>query len=307
MLFLLGILVGIIFPLQTAVNSNLRSQVKSPYLAAMVAFIVASIFLGGMTLIQQIPFSELLGNWRLFTTQPWWIWFGGVFGIIGGTIPIILFPHLGSVQTVVLPIFGQILMGMLIDNFGWFRSPVFRFDWIRLFGTLLLLLGLLLVILIHSHSKSKESGQQLVWQFLGLLAGVALASQAAVNGQLGSVLRSPIHAAFISFLTGAVILIIGVGCFTRNFSNLKLALGHDNPWWIWFGGLFGGAYVLGNSFLAPLIGTGATVAITLFGNLAGGLLIDQFGWLGAVKRRTTLKQVLGLILMAIGISLIKSL
>ena len=301
LLFALGIVVGIIFPMQTAVNSNLRSRIGSPYLAAMVAFIVSSIFLGLLTELQG---SNVLINSALFSTQPKWIWLGGVFGIIGGTIPIVLFPHLGSVQTVVIPIFGQIVMGMLIDNFGWFASPVFRFSGLRLIGVLLLLVGLLFVI--TTKSTARQRGQhRFGWQLLGLLAGFALASQAAVNGRLGTVLRSPVHAALISFLTGMVILVLGVSIFERDLNHLKLALGRGNPWWVWFGGLLGGLYVFGNSFLAPLIGTGATVVITLFGNIAGGLVIDQFGLLGAAKRRISLRQYVGLVLMIAGVVLVK--
>ena len=55
-----------------------------------------------------------------FSTEPWWIWIGGALGVIYLTGNIVLFPKLGSVQTVIMPILGQIVMSMLIDNFGWF-------------------------------------------------------------------------------------------------------------------------------------------------------------------------------------------
>ena len=302
MFFIVGLLIGIIFPMQTAINSKLRFKVGSPYLAAMVAFIVSSIFLGLITGLQG---KSLLVSPALFSTQPWWIWIGGILGIMGGTIPIILFPHLGSVQTVVIPIFGQVIMSMLIDNFGWFASPIFKFSWLRLVGMIALLIGLLLVIVVRKSRRRQADFHQLFWQLLGLLAGAALASQAAVNGRLGAVLRSPVHAAFISFLTGMLILVLGVSLLERDLNHLKNGLGHGNPWWIWFGGLLGGLYVFGNSFLAPLIGTGATVVIVLLGNIVGGLLIDQFGLLGAHRYSITPRKGIGLILMLLGVSLVK--
>ena len=56
--------------------------------------------------------------------EPLWIWFGGLLGVVALTGNILLFPHLGAVQTVVLPIAGQIMMGVVIDHFGFFDSPL---------------------------------------------------------------------------------------------------------------------------------------------------------------------------------------
>ena len=46
--------------------------------------------------------------------EPLWIWFGGLLGVVALTGNILLFPHLGAVQTVVLPIAGQVIMLSLI-------------------------------------------------------------------------------------------------------------------------------------------------------------------------------------------------
>ena len=300
-MYIIGILAGVLLPVQTSLNSKFRFKVGSPYLAAMVAFIMAAVFLGLITVLQ----GRTLGvRPVLWTTQPWWIWIGGLLGIVGGTIPIILFPHLGSVQTVVIPIFGQVVMSMLIDNFGWFASPVFKFNGWRFIGVFVLLMGLWLVIAVR-NSQQPAHNRQWFWQVLGLIAGAALASQAAVNGRLGAVLHSPVHAAFSSFLTGTVVLALGVTLWERDLSHLRNGFGHGKPWWIWFGGLLGGLYVLGNSFLAPLIGTGATVVVVLLGNIFGGLLIDQWGLLGAKQKSITLRKSCGLVLMLIGVTLVK--
>ena len=60
-------------------------------------------------------------------------------------------PKLGGVQTVVLPVLGQILMGLTIDNFGLFYSQQTSLTAFRIAGAVLVLLGVVLV------STAKES------------------------------------------------------------------------------------------------------------------------------------------------------
>lgn len=82
-------------------------------------------------------------------------------------------------------------------------------------------------------------------------------------------------------------------------------LRQNNVWWIWIGGIFGAAFVFGNSFLVPLLGTGMTVAIVLVGQIVGSLMIDEFGWLGAKKKPINLLQVVGILIMIGGVFVIK--
>ena len=51
-------------------------------------------------------------NDDLFQSNPAWIWLGGVLRCIYLTSNVLLFPHFGAIQTVVLQILGQILIGV---------------------------------------------------------------------------------------------------------------------------------------------------------------------------------------------------
>lgn len=116
---ILGFLAGVGLPIQTSVNTRLRKKVGSPFNAALVSFLVGLLFLSALLLVTgqglHIPFAQLLN-------EPAWIWIGGICGVMFLTGNILLFPKLGGVQTVVLPVLGQILMGLTIDNFGLFYS-----------------------------------------------------------------------------------------------------------------------------------------------------------------------------------------
>lgn len=114
-------------------------------MASLISFAVGTVFLGVITLIDvhTLGFSP-----ALFTSQPLWIWLGGLFGIIYLTGNILLFPKLGSVQTVIMPVLGQIVAGLLIDNFGWFDSATRALTPIRVLGAVLVLVGVIITVAV---------------------------------------------------------------------------------------------------------------------------------------------------------------
>ncbi|VDG18396.1 DMT family transporter [Lactiplantibacillus mudanjiangensis] len=306
---LIGLTIGIGLPIQTSINSRLRDSVGSPFLASLVSFTIGTVFLAIVTLTLD---HTLLFSAGLFASQPWWLWLGGLFGVIYLTGNILLFPKLGSVQTVIMPVLGQILMGLLIDNYGWFDSKVTALTVTRGLGALLVLLGVICTVALsnylanrHQVAETKPAPGLWLWRLTGVLTGMLSASQTAVNGHLGVVLGSSLEAALVSFFVGAVALLLIV-LVTRTPVQLATpASATHNPWWMWVGGLIGALYVLGNVVLVPIVGTGLAVVIVLVGLMAGSLLIDQFGWLGAKRHPITMVQVVGLVIMIVGVVLIR--
>ncbi|MGY3716811.1 DMT family transporter [Sutcliffiella cohnii] len=306
----LGIGIGFGLAAQTAVNSQLRKFVVSPYFASMVSFLVGTIFLAITTIISGAPLGVPLS---LFSSEPIWIWIGGLCGVVFLTTNILLFPKIGSVQTTVMPILGIIVMGMLIDHFGWFHSHVQPFGMNRIFGVILVLFGIFLSVVFPEVKASRQKSEpteekevnQWKWRLIGIGAGMLVSIQAAVNGQLGVALHSSFHAAFVSFFVGSITLLMIVGLKERSFAKIKEPIKQSAPWWVWIGGIIGGLYVLINVYLVGQIGTGQTVVLALFGQIAGSLLVAQFGLFKSVKNQIEFIQVVGLVIMVVGVFLIK--
>lgn len=307
MSILVAVIIGILLPIQTSVNSRLGRIVTSPFVSSMISFTVATIFLIVVSLIDR---SAILVPLSYFQTAPWWVWLGGLVGVIGLTANILLFQVLGSVQTVIMPILGQILMSLLIDNFGWFDVSVKHLTLVRGLGAVLLIIGVVLMIVVPNlrakqDTKTEHGHNQWIWQIAGVIAGMFMASQSAINGKLGTVLGSPFHAALVSFFMGMVILIVLVGVKEHGYSKVKLAVSSSNPWWIWMGGILGSLFVFGNAYLVPLIGTGALVVLALVGQMVTSLVVDQFGLLGAQVKKVIPAQFIGLAIMIAGVVLIE--
>lgn len=137
---------------------------------------------------------------------------------------------------------------------------------------------------------------------LALVAGALMAVQAPTNAILGKASGSPVVAAFISFLVGAVAL----GAVTAATSGRLFAPGFRQvPWYAWAGGLYGAVFVAVAAFAAPRIGVGPLLTAAVAGQLAGAIVIDHYGMLGMDRHPVTLARIGGILLVLAGAWLVR--
>lgn len=131
---------------------------------------------------------------------------------------------------------------------------------------------------------------------LSLVAGVAGALQASLAGTLGKRIGVIEAAAFggllVAILVTALAIALGKG------GGIGDAL--KQPPWLWLTGVMGATVVLAITFAPPRIGTFATIALLIAGQLAAAAIVDAFGWLGSDRIPMTLTRASGLILLAAG-------
>ncbi|RAS71578.1 DMT family transporter [Priestia endophytica] len=135
-----------------------------------------------------------------------------------------------------------------------------------------------------------------------ILAGMALPTQFSVNAQLRNVVGSPVVASTVSFMVGAVALLV-VSLFGKGI-NIKKEW-FEAPWWVWTGGLLGAFYVVATVILIPRIGAAATVSYIFAGQMIASVLIDHFGIIGVQSHSLSLPRLCGLILVLIGVVIVQ--
>lgn len=140
-LIIVAVILGVILPVQVAVNSKLGDAVTNPLLAAFASFFVGTISLLTYILITGIPLSKLAGAKDASPIS----WTGGVLGAIYVAGSIILLPKLGVALTISLILAGQMLMSVVIDHFGLFGLPVKEISLARFAGMLLIVIGVVLI------------------------------------------------------------------------------------------------------------------------------------------------------------------
>ena len=291
---------GFLTPIQTAANSRLRQSVVSPMVASLVSFSVGTLFLAIVVLCEK---GSLLIESELIERLPWWAWCGGLCGLWGLTVNIIIFPKLGAVQTALMPMLGQIGMGIVIDSFGLLQSPVFPFTVTRALALLMLLVGIVMIVMRKEASAKKAN--LLIWQLIGISGGAVFAMQPSMNSLLSIGLYSSVHAAFVSFITATIMLLLFVVLIPRDRVNIPKIFSFNRPWWSWLGGIIGGTFVTGFAFFASKTGIGILLVTSICGMLTNSLIIDKFGLLGAVKKHIGPIQYIGLVLVVIGIIILR--
>lgn len=120
--------------------------IQSPIAGAMgqkVGGIAGSfiVHLSGMIFSGIYLFIRGGENIRDWNTLPWYMLCAGIFGLILYQTISITLPRLGSTLMVTLIIIGQLVLGVVIDHFGWLGVPIHPVSFSRFLGVLALLGG----------------------------------------------------------------------------------------------------------------------------------------------------------------------
>jgi transporter family-2 protein len=144
---------------------------------------------------------------------------------------------------------------------------------------------------------------EIVLVLVALVAGAALPVQAGVNAALGRYAGRPEWAAFVSFAIGLAGLAAWV--VLRRTPPPTGATLAGAPGYAWTGGLIGAFYVTAIVYLTPRLGVAPTLVLTVAGQMATALLLDQWGAFGLPVRPISGTRVVGAALLVVSVLLIR--
>jgi len=140
-LFLSAIIVGVSLASQAGVNAQLRSALASPIQAAFLSFLIGTVVLGVILLLQK-------DRWLSATEAlsiPWWAWLGGFLGAFNIAVSIYLAPKLGAVALAISVVCGQVIASIFYDQYGLLGYPKLEITPSRVIGAVFLVLGVIMV------------------------------------------------------------------------------------------------------------------------------------------------------------------
>ncbi|HHC9865940.1 TPA: DMT family transporter [Staphylococcus aureus] len=299
--YIIGVLVGMLIPIQTSVNSRLSLYTKSPFYTSFISFSVGTICL----IVLNIFINPDVFSLHFFSNQTFnYTWFvGGLLGVGYLTGNLLLLPKLGATLTVIATVAGQIIMGVIIDTFGLFGATIHDFNLIKAIGVLLLIIG---IVIMNQFNKNNllltDQKYLLFWLLLGFIFGFFPPIQTTINSLLASHTHSSAFASLVSFTIGSITLLILTAIFNRSLKlkTSHLKFGKLKP--IYFtGGILGMAFVTSNIILMPHLGAALTTLIGMFGQILMGILIDHFALFGSPKIAMTSRKTIGLLCILTGI------
>ncbi|MFC5046989.1 DMT family transporter [Aquimarina hainanensis] len=138
---------------------------------------------------------------------------------------------------------------------------------------------------------------------LAFLGGVFLAIQGALNARLGVLLKSPLLATVIAY--GVSVLFALICVFFKKGTLPTVGTVRNIPFYMWFsGGVFSVVGILLYYYTIPRLGVGTMISFGLCGQLILAVIAGHFGWLQLPEEPLTLKKIIGVVTMIVGIVLI---
>ncbi|MFI5833754.1 DMT family transporter [Micromonospora sp. NPDC051300] len=260
---------GVLVALQSRINGELGVRLADGIAAAVVSF-----GLGLLILVVLVPatrggrrgLTALRGALRAGTLRPWQC-LGGVCGAFLVATQGLTIGTLGVAVFTVAVVAGQSGSSLLVDRAGigpTGRQPITPN---RLVGAVLTVLAVLLAV----GDRLGDPGA-LALALLPLAAGVGIAWQQAVNGQVRAASGSAMTATLVNFTVGTVALLatfaVEVAVRGRPAGSLP-----SEPW-LYLGGAIGIVFIALAAALVRFTGVLLLGLATIAGQIVGAVLLD---------------------------------
>lgn len=138
---LLALCAGAFMPVQAGVNSQLARWAGHPILAAAISFIVGTLTL----LIYSLTLRSSWPSWGTLWAAPWWVWTGGFFGAFFVAVAAAFAPRLGAATFISVAVAGQMLVSLILDQYGLVGFQQRPLSVWRVVGAALLVVGVALI------------------------------------------------------------------------------------------------------------------------------------------------------------------
>ena len=122
-------------------NGALRKALTNPWLASLISFLPIVALLACLVLCQPRPMPTLAG----VGAMPWWAPLGGLVGAFAVIAGLLFVNKVGAGPFAGLTITANILMSLVIDQFGWFGMDVHPLSGRRILGAALMVGGIALI------------------------------------------------------------------------------------------------------------------------------------------------------------------
>lgn len=139
LLLLFAVVAGAFLPAQAGVNARLAHFVGGPVRASMISFAVGAV---ALFLVVALFYRTAHSHPR---DAPWWAWVGGLLGAFYVTATVVVPVRIGAAAFFGVLVAAQLVMSVLIDQFGWLNFPKHEASPLRLLGVAMLVGGALLV------------------------------------------------------------------------------------------------------------------------------------------------------------------
>lgn len=139
--YLLPVFAGIAITIQSGINSQLRTAIQHPLLAAFISFVVGTVALALLLLFTR----EAFPSFSSYAAIDWYKYTGGLLGAFVVTVTLLSVTQIGAANMFVLIVAGQLVTAVIMDHFGVLGMRTNPVSVYKLLGICLLIAGAWLV------------------------------------------------------------------------------------------------------------------------------------------------------------------
>ncbi len=133
-LILIGLVGGASVGLQTPISGMMGARVGG--IASSFIIHLSGMLLSGLILL--LRGGERIREW---SGLPWYMLISGIFGVVLFQTLTYTVPKIGGTLAIALMMIGQLIVGILIDHYGWLGVEVHPINLVRIAGVALLIAG----------------------------------------------------------------------------------------------------------------------------------------------------------------------
>jgi transporter family-2 protein len=133
-LILIGLIGGAAVGLQTPISGMMGARIGG--IASSFIIHLSGMMLSGLMLL--LRGGERIREW---SGLPWYMLISGIFGVVLFQTLTYTVPRIGGTLAIALMMIGQLIIGILIDHYGWLGVEVHPISLVRVAGVVLLIAG----------------------------------------------------------------------------------------------------------------------------------------------------------------------
>lgn len=296
----LAALGGVALAVQGRVNGQLGHDMRDGLFAALISTFIGSVLL--LTALPILPAARagvgrLRKALRTQALRPWQL-LGGTCGAFFVTTQGLTVSMLGVAVFTVAVVAGQTVSGLPLDRAGLGPGGPQPITLPRALGASLTVIAV--IISVSDHAAITGSGG-LWWAVLPAVAGLGIAWQTAMNGQVRVAAANIMVPTVVNFLVGTTALVVAavVDVLVRGWPAPP-----PGQWWLYTGGLMGIVAILTAVTAVRVTGVLMLGMASVAGQLTGAVLLDVF--FPAAGGLTVLSVVaIAVTMVAVGIAAIR--
>lgn len=256
MYYTLSVILGLLGTVMVTMNGKLGSHYGT-YSAAAIIHILGMLTISAIVLFKRERFTK---------KQPFWLYLGGAVGFFTVIFNNMAFGQISVSAILALGLLGQSLASLVFDQFGLLHMPKHPFNFKKLFGIALVMLGIVPMILVSRINSA-------IYIIFPLFSGIIFVLARTLNARLAQQTNS-MQSTFFNYFSGLILALIALFFAGGNEPMLK-SFSLSPQVWIYLGGILGVGYVFVLNVAVNKVSSFYLTLLMFIGQVFSGIGVDM--------------------------------